>query len=211
MKSLPAFLRLVALAVALAASAGIAGAQGFPRLYDVSGVSAGDVLNVRAGPTTRAEIVATLPSDRRDVEVMGLSEDGRWAEIALGEIGGWAALRYLAPQPARAEDRVPAPLRCVGTEPFWGMHFPGDGSATFERPPDPDLPMRVVSQVRPEGTVGRLAVTLDGDPARAVVFLTREACTDGMSERPYGLSVSLQLDLADGPVAYAGCCALTGP
>lgn len=200
---------LAALALSAAASAQAQGT--LPALYDVTGVAADDVLNLRAAPTAQAQIMATLPPDRTDAEVVAMSEDGRWGLVGLGEGGGWASLRYLQAQPPRPADRVPAPLRCHGTEPFWGLYFPGDGSAEYERLPEPERRMEVGLETVPMGTLTELAFQLDGEGGAATGFLRREACGDGMSDRPFGLSIRLLIDTgSDAPVAHTGCCSLTG-
>lgn len=203
---------LFALALhAAAPAAAQAPAPALPALHDVTGVAADDVLNVRAAPDAGAAIVATLPPDRRNVEVTALSPDGRWAQVGLGERSGWAARRYLAAQPPRPADRLPAPLRCHGTEPFWGLWVPGDGSAEYERLPEPERQMRVVTETVPLGRLGEIAARLADDAGDATLFLRREACDDTMSDRAFGLSVRLLLTGPDGPVAHVGCCTLTGP
>jgi len=202
-----------AVIAAMLAPAPRAGAETgmLPQLYRVAGVAADDVLNVRANPNAGAEIVATLPPDRRNLEVVELSEDGEWVLVGLGERGGWASRAYLEAEPVRPTDRVPAPMRCFGTEPFWSLYFPGDGTAGYDRMPEPERRFAIAGEIVPAGTLGELAVTLDGTEGDGTLFLRRETCSDGMSDRPFGLSIRLHLALTDGPVAHAGCCSLTGP
>jgi uncharacterized membrane protein len=206
---------LAGLAVALAMLTGTVRAQPdpgrFPALYDVTGVASDDVLNLRAAPDPGAAIVATLPADRRNAEVLEISDNG-WALVGLGEGAGWGSLRYLTAQPPRPADAVPTPMRCFGTEPFWGLNFPGDGSAEYERLPEPERMMRVTLETEPVGRLGELAIGMSGDTAKATAFLRREACSDGMSDRPFGLSLRLLIATDGGtPVAHAGCCSLNGP
>jgi len=65
----------------------------------VIGVAAGDELNVRAGPGTGEEVVATLAPLATDVEVVGETRrlpNSLWVEVDAGATTGWANLRYLA-------------------------------------------------------------------------------------------------------------------
>jgi hypothetical protein len=59
----------------------------------VTGVEAGDVLDVRAEPTTDAADVGTLAPHARGLEVRRGEPDGELGEANAGEGSGWAALR----------------------------------------------------------------------------------------------------------------------
>lgn len=181
-----------------------------PDLFDVSGVAGDDVLNVRERPDAASAILTTLPPDRTGVEVLRMSQDGKWARIGLGEASGWVAARFLAPRPPRPDDRLPVPLRCHGTEPFWGLNFPAPGMAEFERMPDPDTPMTVTAEIPVAGRIADFAVTLEGSGTGGTAFVAREDCSDGMSDRDFGLSIRLLMQGSDGAKAYSGCCSLYG-
>lgn len=71
--------------------------SGFPALYDVAGVAADDVLNIRAAPAAGAPVIGALAHDARAVELLGLDATGRWARLNIAEGQGWAALRHLRP------------------------------------------------------------------------------------------------------------------
>ena len=81
-----------AAALALTISlAGPAGAQTIlPTLYDVTGVRANDVLNIRAMPDASSSILSELPHDAKGVEVV----DARagWARVNTFERSGWGAV-----------------------------------------------------------------------------------------------------------------------
>lgn len=79
----------------------------FPALYHVIDVADDDVLNVRAQPDAQSAIIGTLLHDEADVEVMALSDDGKWGLINVGENAGWVAIRFL--QHSGAPDRPCAP------------------------------------------------------------------------------------------------------
>ncbi|MEO1155590.1 MAG: SH3 domain-containing protein, partial [Pseudomonadota bacterium] len=46
-------------------------AQGYPALFDVTGVASDDVLNIRSAPSATAEIIGTLAHNETGVEVVG--------------------------------------------------------------------------------------------------------------------------------------------
>ena len=56
-------------------------AQDLPALFNVTGVSANDSLNVRANPTTNAPVIGKLTHSAQNIEVVQTSQDGKWAQI----------------------------------------------------------------------------------------------------------------------------------
>ncbi|OSP54684.1 COG3650 family protein [Pseudoruegeria sp. SK021] len=191
--------------------------SGFPNLFNVTGVSADDVLNVRAQPDASAPILTTLPPQRTGIEGLGLSDSGTWVHVAFGETTGWVNARFLSAQPPRPAGALPSPMRCHGTEPFWGLNFPNGSFAEFERLPDPEIPFSVTFQSTAIGRqsgdiVARLTGTGDPQPpVQGTLTLRHEMCSDGMSDRSFGLSILFLLERGDTPELYSGCCSLTTP
>ena len=192
----------------------------FPALHDVTGVAAGDVLNVRAAPSAGAEIIGSLGPFETVVEVIGLSDDGRWGRVNAGEQSGWASMRYLARQPGQtAADwsvgLAPMTLDCFGTEPFWGLSlFPG-GAFEFTDPFQGDGTAlsgsyKKLSSSASTGKRGFIGST-DSDPAWFGVYagvINSELCSDGMSDMLYGLALDLLRNDQSGDRLDAGCCRL---
>ncbi len=180
----------------------------FPALFDVSGVAAGDQLNIRGGPTVSTSIIGGLAPDAKSIEVTALSETRRWGRINTGEGTGWIALRYLARQSEHGWREAEAPLRCFGTEPFWSMpiflpthriefHEPGEGG--FELVADAGtLPTTAFPPT--------LAVPFSGMREGMVVIRENAACSDGMSDRLYGLEA--QVYWRGDTHGLSGCCTL---
>ena len=123
----------VAVAFAMPVSAGT---------WQVSGVAAGDVLNLRNGPSTRFEVVMGLPNAfgglRKEVcvllkpapEAPAAADLPEWCAVSNGgPILGWVNARYLAP-----EAPVPADLPLMGG--FRGHDDPcrivGESAATVD-------------------------------------------------------------------------------
>ena len=89
---------LAAALLALAAGARAEVAPPTPEFWEVTGVNAGDTLNLRESPSTGAAVVAELA---RGTVLRNLgcrtTAGQRWCEVELAEGGvrGWAAARYL--------------------------------------------------------------------------------------------------------------------
>ena len=99
-----------------------------PALYKVTGVSTGDVLNIRATPAATAPLVGVFADDANDIEVTDLSLTGSWAQVNTGEQSGWVAFRYLTRQPeVTVFAGLPESLSCFGTEPFWNLRLTAEG------------------------------------------------------------------------------------
>jgi uncharacterized membrane protein len=190
----------------LALGVGPLAAESLPARYDVSGVAASDRLNVRSGPGMGAEVIGGLAPDAVGVEVTAVNESGRWGRINTDEGTGWVALRYLARQAGSDWHAGETPLRCFGTEPFWSMpiflpthriefHEPGDGG--FELVADSGaLPATVFPQT--------LAVPFSGMRDGMVVIRANPACSDGMSDRLFGLEA--QVYWRGDTTGLSGCC-----
>lgn len=219
---------MAALCAALCVAANLAAAEGagpLPALHSVTGIAPGRTLPLRAGPEPAAEAVGALPADARDVEVVALEPGAmgtRWAHVALPEGGAWAEARHLARQDG--PEGLP-PLICAGTEPFWSFDIgPGEiaGLALAGHDPAPVfVTRRTVSanDPRSHGLTARWDGP-EGDPstfgiagAPVTGIVRRAACSDGMSDRPYGIAVDLMLGTlgADGRADVthlSGCCRL---
>ena len=201
----------LALGIFLFAASPAAATQEYilPTLFDVTGVAANDVLNIRAAPDASAEVIGTLSPNARDIEVVGYDETGRWARINTDERSGWAALRYLAYQvDVWTPGTLPPTLHCLGNEPFWSFRPTGD-NVMFSTPDAPDSMMRI-EQVLATGMFRdpRRSVTAQGDNLRMTAVMVPMACSDGMSDRSYGLDVTVILEGRGEPQMLTGCCSI---
>ncbi len=193
--------------LALALLAAPAAAEVFPGLARVTGVAADDVLNIRAEPSARAAILATLAPGTEGIEVLDISGDGKWALVPLPEGSGWVARRFLQAMPLDPSS-LPRPMRCIGTEPFWAMEIAGFGG-TWSTAEEQDVALSLpVTEVAPEGWFA-----LAEDPARGhglSLIVTRSMCSDGMSDRRFGLTALIfDKDYRGGRNRiWQGCCTL---
>ena len=193
-------LRLAALLLLACLMGSPAPAQDLPARFTVEGVAPGDVLNVRAGPSASAPVLATLPPGSTGVEILERSPDGRWGLMPLRGGSGWVSLRFLAPEPP-SPTPLPRPLLCRGTEPFWSLSVTAEGAA-FETP-ERNLPLRQHGEAA--GFWGGV-LAFDAGGETLDLTVVRAACSDGMSDRPYGLRA---LVWNRGEMFLEGCCALS--
>lgn len=189
--------------------AACAQAQSVPAFYNVSGVAADDVLNVRAAPGIGNSIVAKLTSDARFVEVVAFDDTGEWARVNVDEVSGWVALRFLARRANQPDDELPRPLVCTGTEPFWSLNVAASATAELDRMDEEPISIATLDPVTSENRTDRYAIFGQGQSQVFTFMFQRDACTDGMSDRAYGMSVDLFVTEESGVTYLTGCCSLS--
>ncbi|WP_306151275.1 COG3650 family protein [Roseovarius sp. MMSF_3281] len=182
-------------------------AQTYPALYDVSGVAADDVLNVRDAPAASGKVVGTLAPGATDIEVIRVQ--GNWAQVNTNERSGWASLSFLARQSGQSDDALTGQVSCFGTEPFWGMSIHPDG-AQFEWIGEAPITFDSYQSVATPGVLGKFARLYTGrSRTGALLLASTRLCSDGMSDRTYGLAADLTIFPFIGqPTHYTGCCTL---
>lgn len=197
------FRTALALTLALAHPAAATQEYILPTLFDVAGVAADDVLNIRAEPNASSGIIGTLAPGAKGIEVV--EERRGWARVNTPERSGWVSMRYLSYRTDVWEPgALPAAFRCLGTEPFWDAKREG-GDLVLRTPENQGGDRRAVQAVLDSG--------IFRDPARVVVardmtlFSHPQICSDGMSDRLYGLSATLVLQ-GDQPRMLSGCCSI---
>lgn len=183
-----------------------------PGLADVVAVAANDTLNVRAQPNAQAQVLGTLPPNAKDIEIVGFDPTGNWARVSMGEVSGWASGRFLQLRPDTWKaGEVPATLTCSGTEPFWSLRRTAQGMS-FSTPDTQarDLKLRaVLDRGHPEDNTR--ALIAGDDKGRFTAFIQPQQCSDGMSDREFGLAAMLVLDGSGQPSRMlTGCCSIAG-
>ena len=201
--------RLLALALVLLCLAGTAtAAPVLPSLHDVTGVAPGHVLNVRSGPTTAASVIGTLAHDATAIEVVAVNPTGRWGQVNVGEGAGWASLGFLAEQPeVWKPGALPGHLSCFGTEPFWNIRK-SDAGAVFQTP-EAEQSFAAVTALDTgiPGDVRRALILAEGR-LRITFTINPQSCSDGMSDRVFGLGTLVIVEDGDGPRLLTGCCSI---
>ncbi|MBF9029351.1 SH3 domain-containing protein [Rhodobacterales bacterium HKCCE3408] len=185
-----------------------AAAQDLPALYDVTGVASDDALNVRSGPGTEFDVIGTLAPGATGVEAVAADPDSGWLQVSMGEMSGWASPAFLTRTGPDWDAGLPASYTCSGTEPFWSL-VTGPGEANLGGPA-----FTVLLRPSWSGTAaGRLpyefgAIWTSGSRMGLSGVIRREECSDGMSDRVYGMSVVLIRHDTPAPQALSGCCTL---
>ena len=200
------------LIVLMALWPGIAFAQNFPALFDVTGIADEDVLNIRLYSDPQAYILDSFPPDQTGIEVIALDISGDWGQINLDEGTGWVAMTFLTRVDQPTWEGGQTPLHCFGTEPFWSLSLdPSAKTASYQ-----------LLGTEPEiGTITQFLIPAPGYLAELQVrfgdFVLRDAsfegkfCSDGMSDRLYGIRIDLtehHEDPEQAPYQVQGCCSL---
>lgn len=172
-----------------------------PTLFDVTGVASDDSLNIRADPNSSSEIIGILPPDATGIEVV--EERDGWGRVNSSERSGWVSMRFLSYRTDVWEaGKLPADFRCLGTEPFWNLDIDhADNWIMFQE----------IEQVAPAELRAILDTGIFRDPTRAIIgqdmtiLATPQLCSDGMSDRMYGLRATVIED-GETPRMLNGCC-----
>ena len=197
----------LAICTALALLATPLAADPLPQLHDVTGVAFDDVLNVRTEPTASAPAIGGLAPDARGVEVTALDARGTWGRINWAEGTGWVFMRYMAARGVHIDNyNLPVGLRCFGTEPFWSLRHEDGLMVSESMGEDPERFTLEIAQDAMGRNDLRRMIRAEGG---AAAYVYQQECSDGMSDRLYGLAVGWM----PGPEAplMTGCCALAGP
>lgn len=184
-------------------AANVGGAFELPALYDVTGVAANDVLNVRKDPTNKANIIGELEPDASNVEVMALSDDKKWGLVNIGDVSGWAFMRFLQSQNRPAATQR---LICLGNEPFWSMSL--DEDAVFKIAGGDELFLGTIETIASLNRTDRKALRSKSVTGSLTAHIGAQLCDDTMSDRAYGLSVNALVTSEEGAAYYSGCCQL---
>lgn len=181
-------------------------AEIYPALHDVTGVAADDVLNIRASASAEAPVIGTLAPDATGVEVVAV-QDG-WAVVNTGEGSGFAAMRFLTRTDTPDWNALQTPLTCLGTEPFWSLQIDPDAGLTSYRSPELPEPLQsAMTEVWPGGAWSQTAAL---SVPHGIAVLQPMECSDGMSDRSYGIAVDIFLFGQDS-ARLSGCCHLGPP
>ncbi len=195
----------VALAGTLMGLPQILGAQEFPAAFQVTNVAKDDSLNIRSEPSAASDILDQMGPFSTTVEVLGLSDDGKWGRVGLSEGNGWVAMRYLEPTPPLDPFQVPRPFSCFGTEPFWSISLYPQGPE-YHSPDTGAVPMDLMSEA--VSSQGYLFKLREGPTLERTLIVSRGQCSDGMSDREYGFSTHMFLESPEGNGTFVGCCTL---
>lgn len=183
-----------------------------PSYFKVTGVDAGDVLNIRSEPHADAKIVGRLAPDAGPVEV--IESEGDWGLVIAGEGNGWVSMRFLeAINMTRiGNSATPVGTVCSGTEPFWSLTFARTDLAQFSAAFDADdQDFQIVAAEEVSARPSMDFIRLNAGDQSAIAFISREYCSDGMSDRLYGQRIALAVMSNGGLLGLDGCCRVPLP
>lgn len=181
-----------------------------PSLADVTGVASNDTLNVRLDPHHTTDIVGTLAYNAQNVEVVAVSDDGRWALLNSGKASGWVRNKFLVQTSDTPWHHFETALSCVGTEPFWVFGVSERAHvATFEAI---DVAPTAYATDWTSGLIARPAREIGlgaGNSENGFSALIEDGqCSDGMSDRSFALTIRLFVHQDGATAGYGGCCSL---
>lgn len=178
-------------------------AEDLPALFSVTGVAADDVLNIRTKPDPSSTIIGSLAPDASGIEVID-QKDG-WASINSGEQTGYVAARFLVAEGGAPWYRLESPILCAGTEPFWSFMIDGGSGASSFATADMAEPSQLpLVDLWPGDAWQPSAAASFGN---GIAVLRAENCSDGMTERHYGIAIDVFLSSGGGH-RISGCCSL---
>ncbi len=106
-------------ALALALALSVSSVQAANDVYVVTGVTAGEFLNMRANAGTSNSVVGRIPHDGQGIVTTGEEKkvgSTVWAKIYWKGVGGWVSKRYLLPED-QAANAPPAPAPVTPPQP----------------------------------------------------------------------------------------------
>ena len=179
-----------------------ASAQSLPERFMVTDVANDDILNIRGEPDSSSDIIGEFGPYTLNVEILRVM-DG-WGYTGAGERSGWVSMRYLTPNPIPANE-LPRPLACFGTEPFWDVTFYPRG-AEYNSMGENRRDLTITREsVAPNGYV----VEAEESPTLTrTMVITGLSCNDGMSDRNFGISISMFTESPGGNSVQTGCCTM---
>lgn len=198
---------LTALALLLSPLAASAQPLILPDVFSVYGVASDDTLNVRQAPTGSSADIGDLYPNQL-IEVIALSDDGKWGQIIWQEANGWIAMRFLAPSPLPLVTNSDMPMRlsCTGTEPFWSATI--GPSQTFDFTDYSTANRETQSRPITQATtaIGMQPYSFAFAAGEFIGLLDRAECSDGMSDRTYGWQLRIINPSSSGLELRSGCC-----
>ncbi|NSX55713.1 SH3 domain-containing protein [Parasulfitobacter algicola] len=175
-----------------------------PALFKVQGVASDDQLNVRAAPDASSDILGRYDATAKDIEVVGFSPEGKWAQVNMAGQTGWVSLAYLQNQPiALDQNNLPAGLQCFGTEPFWTL-TPSDGTLVLTHQINEKKAIFQINSTSPAQYLQNfygMNINVSNDSGKSIIRILPGRCSDGMSESLYGLHII-------GDDIGIGCCSI---
>lgn len=202
--------RAAAALIAAVLATGVAADPMLPTLFAGNGVSNGEVIDIRTAPEETAPVIAHIPPDARDVEVVQFDASGEWGRVNHAEASGWISLARLAEQDGVwPEGSLPQSFTCFGTEPFWSLGV-GPEAADFSMlgTDTVTLPVTGILATRDRDDSRRVVIAEDGSLHFTLAALPA-LCSDNMSDRVFGITANVIRAQEGPPELLRGCCSIS--
>jgi hypothetical protein len=179
--------------------------------YRVTGVAAGDKLNVRKQAGSDNASVGQIAPDIDGITVSGVWQkagDDIWWELIpspTNPVAGWVNSRFLTVTAAKVDSNAEHnyPLTCRGSEPFWSLDTAGT-EATFSLAGEPKKIWTASDWIAPQGaTYWRFVVPLNAEGARGYAAVSKDETCSDEAERSFPYSILLIDPAGD---VFTGCC-----
>ena len=208
LKNLIPILGLLALGSILVARAESPPSSAAGETYAVTGVERADVLNIRARPEANAAVVGAIPANGVGIRLLGSTDPkarSTWREVEYQGMRGWVNARFLTVQTVSSETQgLAADLRCLGTEPFWGVRIQGAQMELDQMGSKSRFSLSVPRVSANHTNVWSITVKGAAPGQRGVVFVERtDQCSDNMSDERYRYTFRIRLA---SDVVLSGCC-----
>lgn len=184
-------------------------AQQLPALFSVANIKEDEFLNIFAEIDRNSEVIATFPWDARDIEITALNETGDWGQININERAGWVEMQFLEEQFLAGSSLLPRPLICFGNEPFWTLDVGLTPFAELGWLDGETVRFSGLHTISSASREGRYMMIAENNGKSLHGFVERKTCSDGMSDRVYGLDMNLLVRDGRETRYFAGCCSIS--
>lgn len=167
--------------------------------YRVVNVAEGDSLNVRAESNQKSKIIAAIPYNGKDIQVVSLS--GSWYKIKIDDQIGWVNSKYLQKED---ELKFTEKILCFGNEPFWKMAAPGN-EIVLNNPEDTNRKYKITKVQQSSNNNNQWYIFAESTTGTGInIFIIRQGCSDDMSDTDYKYSITIYDSEKD--MTINGCC-----
>jgi uncharacterized membrane protein len=177
-------------------------AEQAPAPLSVYGVSGNDTLRMRAGPSSSAAEVGSIPPTGEGIEAGDPTENLNWLSVTYKGKTGFVNTSFLAYGAQAARQRLPVRLQCSGTEPFWAIDVGYHRAFADLLFSDSKEELSLADPETSRGFSSPWYLRGTGDEDANFLLIDAEKCSDGMSDTEYSYSLEAHV----GGVLLKGCC-----
>lgn len=190
-------------------------------VYKTTNLAPGELVNLRAAPSTTAKSLARLPINTGGIVPTGEEKkvnNTTWVRVYWSGVGGWMSKAYLTAdneltntkpsttsnkpttKPASTTTTV---MKCTGTEPFWNIEIT-DKQLKVKMMDGPRyvVPVSFRQTSANNRTIAVIAGANGTNSAQTFLQKT-DNCSDGMSDTNYPYSIT---GVVNGRQVISGCC-----